>query len=130
MGGAIGSGSADIEIENCIMEANHANKGGGLRLIGSDSVRIMNCQFLNNEAEISGGGISMANPILHVPAEEERHQNTFMQWPVSQRVYSDRYFLRQVQETIADIANTIAEFEPVTMLAAKKLVTCHMKSVL
>lgn len=54
-----------------------------------------------------------------VPPEENRHAGTFMQWPVSRRVYPDRYFLDQTQQTIANIANTIAEFEPVTMLAAK-----------
>lgn len=56
----------------------------------------------------------------HVPPEEDRHQRTFMQWPVNRRVYRDRAFLEITQQTIADIANAIAEFEPVTMLAAAK----------
>lgn len=56
-------------------------------------------------------------PVLHVPPEEGPHQATFMQWPVSRNVYRDRYFLDTVQQTIADIANTISEFEPVIMLA-------------
>lgn len=56
---------------------------------------------------------------FYVPAEEAPHQSTFMQWPVSRRVYPDPVFLDMTQETIADIANTIAEFEPVIMLAAK-----------
>ncbi len=47
-------------------------------------------------------------------------KKTFMQWPVNQQVYSDRGFLRLLQQTIADIANTIAEFEPVTLSAAKE----------
>jgi agmatine deiminase len=54
-----------------------------------------------------------------VPPEEDRHAGTFMQWPVHRQVYKDPYFLNMTQQTIADIANTIAEFEPVTMLAAK-----------
>ena len=54
---------------------------------------------------------------LYVPPEEGPHQATFMQWPVSRKVYRDRYFLGMVQQTIADIANAIAEFEPVIMLA-------------
>lgn len=53
-----------------------------------------------------------------VPPEEDPHERTFMQWPVNPRVYRDRHFLEDVQQTIADIANTIAAFEPVTMLAA------------
>lgn len=39
-----------------------------------------------------------------------------MQWPVSRKVHPDRYFLDLLQQSIADIANTIADFEPVVML--------------
>lgn len=53
-----------------------------------------------------------------VPPEEGRHERTFMQWPVSRKVHPDRVFLDMTQQTIADIANAISEFEPVTMLAA------------
>lgn len=53
-----------------------------------------------------------------VPPEEERHQCTFMQWPVSRSVYSDKAFLDITKETIAAIANSISAFEPVVMLAA------------
>jgi len=52
-----------------------------------------------------------------VPAEEDPHEATFMQWPNSRAVYDDPVFLRITQDTIADIANAIAEFEPVIMLA-------------
>ncbi|MEN0001232.1 MAG: agmatine deiminase family protein [Pseudomonadota bacterium] len=52
-----------------------------------------------------------------VPAEEAPHQRTFMQWPVNRQVYGDRFFLDEVQRTIANIANAIVDFEPVTMLA-------------
>ena len=54
---------------------------------------------------------------FHVPGEEERHEATFMQWPNSRRVYDDSYFLAQTQQTIADVANAISDFEPVVMLA-------------
>ena len=54
-----------------------------------------------------------------VPGEEEPHERTFMQWPVSRRVYGHDGFLEDVQATIARIANTISEFEPVVMLAAR-----------
>ncbi len=53
----------------------------------------------------------------HVPAEEDRHQRTFMQWPISRAVHPDRLFLDMTQDAIARIANRIADFEPVTMLA-------------
>ncbi|MEM8540141.1 MAG: agmatine deiminase family protein [Pseudomonadota bacterium] len=56
---------------------------------------------------------------LHVPPEEARHERTFMQWPVNRKVHPDREFLDILQQTIADIANSIAEFEPVVMLADK-----------
>ncbi len=52
----------------------------------------------------------------HMPAEEVRHDATFMQWPVNREVHPDRDFLDYLQGTIADIANTIAEFEPVILL--------------
>lgn len=52
-----------------------------------------------------------------VPAEEDPHAATFMQWPNSRAVYNDPIFLRMTQDAIAEIANTIAEFEPVIMLA-------------
>lgn len=57
---------------------------------------------------------------FYVPAEEVPHERTIMQWPVSRQVYDDAYFLDMVQATIAEIANTIADFEPVTLLAGKE----------
>lgn len=57
---------------------------------------------------------------LYVPPEESPHKRTFMQWPVSRRVYRDRQFQEIIQQTIADIANTISEFEPVVLLAAEE----------
>ncbi|MCP5081697.1 MAG: agmatine deiminase family protein [Alphaproteobacteria bacterium] len=56
---------------------------------------------------------------LTVPPEEAPHDRTFMQWPVSRKVHPERAFLDILQQTIADIANTIVEFEPVVLLAAK-----------
>ncbi len=55
-----------------------------------------------------------------VPAEENRHQRTFMQWPTSRKVYRSKRFLKHVQRTIANVANTISEFEPVVMLAGSQ----------
>ncbi len=52
-----------------------------------------------------------------VPAEEHPQEMAVMQWPVSRSIYDDAAFLRIVQTMIADIANTIAAFQPVVMLA-------------
>ncbi len=40
-----------------------------------------------------------------------------MQWPSTLSIYGDTWFLRETQKTIALIANTIADFEPVILLA-------------
>lgn len=55
-----------------------------------------------------------------LPEEAGRHLRTFMQWPVSKRVHPDRVFLDMLQQAIADVANTISEFEPVIMLMDRK----------
>ncbi|MEO1748378.1 MAG: agmatine deiminase family protein [Pseudomonadota bacterium] len=57
---------------------------------------------------------------LRVPPEEAPHEFTFMQWPVNRAVHTDRYFLDDLQATIADVANAIADFEPVVLAAAKQ----------
>jgi len=51
-----------------------------------------------------------------MPEESEAHERTFMQWPVNRDVHSDAVFLNMLQTSIAQVANTISEFEPVTML--------------
>lgn len=53
----------------------------------------------------------------HMPLESEPHERTFMQWPVSRSAYGAPD-LDAVQRSVADIANAIAEFEPVVMLGA------------
>ncbi len=76
------------------------------------------------------GGACLATPSLamgpgvtrpsgfYVPDEARRHERTFMQWPVNRQVYPEVAFLEHVQDTIARIANAIADFEPVVMLMA------------
>ncbi len=68
------------------------------------------------------------------PEETDPHERTFMQWPVNPEVHPDADFLFDLQGTIADIASTIAEFEPVILLAAaehhkaiKKLVSSNVE---
>ncbi len=51
-----------------------------------------------------------------LPEETVPHERTFMQWPVSRVVHPDAVFLDMLQDSIALLANTIAEFEPVVML--------------
>jgi agmatine deiminase len=65
---------------------------------------------------LAGGSARAAG--FWYPEETDPHERTFMQWPVNRTVHDDAGFLANLQATIADIANTIAEFEPVVMLAA------------
>ena len=76
---------------------------------------------MNRRQVIAGGAAafclawpetSEARMKLHVPPEEDPHELTFMQWPVSRKVHPDPGFLELLQETIADIANAIVEFFP------------------
>lgn len=60
----------------------------------------------------------MATQPLHVRPEESPHEATFMMWPVNRSVHPERAFLEHLQRTIAEIANAIAQFEPVILLAA------------
>ena len=71
---------------------------------------------------LAGAASVFAGPVaahsgLWVPPEEAPHAATFMMWPVSRRVYRDPVFLGMTQRTIAQIANTISEFEPVMVMA-------------
>ena len=43
-----------------------------------------------------------------------------MQWPINHVVHSDAAFLNDLQNAMADIANTIIEFASVAMLMAVK----------
>ena len=66
-----------------------------------------------------GSGDQIAKTVpdgFHMPLESDRHARTFMQWPVAASVYG-RSGLDAVQRSIVDIANSIAEFEPVVLLA-------------
>ena len=52
-----------------------------------------------------------------MPAEEGRHEATWMSWPSRKDVWGTA--LPEVQNAIADLAVTIAAFEPVRMLARR-----------
>lgn len=59
------------------------------------------------------------------PEETDPHERTFMQWPNNRKVYDDPDFLFDLQGTIAKIANTIVDFEPVVMMATAE----HHKAI-
>ena len=89
---------------------------------------------LGASALLPGSGRASSAQRLYVPAEEARHQATLMQWPASRKVHKDPVFLLMLQETIADIANAISQFEPVYMLAdaslhrsARKLLSANVE---
>lgn len=69
------------------------------------------------------GGAGSAG--LWYPEETDPHERTFMQWPVNPTVYDDPGFLFDLQATIAEIASTIAEFEPLVLMAAAE----HHKAI-
>lgn len=66
------------------------------------------------------GKAAEADSGFHLPEESMPHERTFTQWPVSRTVHPDPVFLDMLQQSIADIANTIAEFEPVVMLMDRR----------
>ncbi len=66
----------------------------------------------------AGGATSARAAGFWYPEETDPHERTFMQWPVNRRVYSDAAFLSDLQGDIARIANAIAQFEPVVLMAA------------
>lgn len=67
----------------------------------------------------AGGLRAQSSDDFYIPAEETPHARTFMQWPVSRAVYVPAGYLSSVQQVIADLADMIAAFEPVAMLASR-----------
>jgi len=70
---------------------------------------------------LSASKVNTKDTKLHVPSEDVPHEHTFMQWPVSKQVHRDPIFLDFLQKTIADIADTIAQYEPVLVCAPRAL---------
>ena len=71
---------------------------------------------------MAGSALAAPSAKMHgfrYPEEAGPHERTFMQWPVSRKVYDDAVFLEMLQKTIAVIANSISGFEPVVMLMDK-----------
>ncbi len=68
---------------------------------------------------------SAASGGFFAPAEEAAHSRTWMCWPTTASIYTwpsrPQGYYEAVQETLGRLAATIAEQEPVTMLAAAEL---------
>ena len=59
---------------------------------------------------------SQQRAVFRMPEKSARHTHTFMQWTVNRVVHPDATFLKDRQQAIAYIANTVAQFEPVVLL--------------
>lgn len=64
LGGGIYSSNSNVHIENCLIQNNIADDGGGIRVDanyqGYANVHFKNCTIRNNHALFAGGGISIA----------------------------------------------------------------------
>jgi agmatine deiminase len=56
--------------------------------------------------------------MMRLPAEWERHEGTAMCWPVREDMWGDQF--ANAEAAHADVANAIAQFEPVTMVASPR----------
>ncbi len=73
---------------------------------------------LSHGASMAGGDTSSAKAAgFRFPLESDPHLRTFMQWPSRKAIYGGMDALNEVREKIALIANSIARFEPVVLLA-------------
>ena len=52
-----------------------------------------------------------------MPAEWERHQRCWMAWPCRESLWGSPAELEKARAAYASVANAIARFEPVTMVA-------------
>ena len=66
-------------------------------------------------AEVSTGSARAAG--FHMPLESDPHERTFMQWPARTSIYGSQNALDDVRSRIILIAQTVARFEPVVVLA-------------
>ncbi|MFE5512016.1 agmatine/peptidylarginine deiminase [Streptomyces sp. NPDC056529] len=83
------------------------NRRGFLTAAGATAVGAALAASLPRKAAAAGA--------FRVPVEDVRHTRTWMAWPDSTAIWSDR--LSGVQADIALIARTIAKYEPVVMCA-------------
>lgn len=111
------------------MVSNKINRrtvvGAGSALIGMSLMGLGACTLpeqSSSDQDTNGEGNKMPSNELtgfHMPMENEPHERTLMQWPVSLAVYDERG-LEEVQKAIALVANTIVKYEPVALMMASK----------
>jgi agmatine deiminase len=100
-----------------------------------NAVKTIAASFLAGSfgAAASAVGRSAKAAGYHMPLESVPHLRTFMQWPAVKSIYSSQDGLDAVREKIALIANSIAKFEPVVVLArpeqAEEAKTCLKNGV-
>lgn len=73
--------------------------------------------FVSSHAARSSDMTSAKAAGYRMPLESDPHERTFMQWPAVKSIYGSQDDLDAVREKIALIASTIAQFEPVVLLA-------------
>ncbi len=66
-------------------------------------------------ASPSDGGDTASNPVWRMPDEGEPHERTWMAFGASAQIWGED-LVPVVQQNLADIANAIVAFEPVTIL--------------
>ncbi len=71
----------------------------------------------NVQAAIAGNKPSVKAAGFRMPLESDPHERTFMQWPARASIYGSPRALEAVRGKIALIAQSIAGFEPVVVLA-------------
>lgn len=81
------------------------------------------------QAAIAGGKPSVRAAGFRMPLESDPHERTFMQWPARASIYGSQSALDAVRGKIALIAQTIAGFEPVVVLARPNQVETARKAL-
>ena len=89
------------------------------------SLLLLGCSEDAQDAPNTSGESAAAGPLAAtptdrwaMPAEETKHERTWMCWPGGADIWGDT--LADVQATIVDVAVAIARYEPVTMLVQPK----------
>ena len=93
--------------------------GMGAGLGGSAMVQ---AAVVGNKSSVRAAGFLM-------PLESDPHERTFMQWPTRVSIYGSQRALDAVRGKIALIAQSIAAFEPVVVLASPNQVEAARKAL-
>ncbi|MBT2489503.1 agmatine deiminase family protein [Streptomyces sp. ISL-96] len=93
-------------------------KSGTAAALGGAGFLASACEPAPSREPAGGPTSPDASAGRRMPAESQRHERTFMAWPPSDSVWEDA--APDVQRDVARIARAVAEYEPVTMLAAPR----------